>query len=42
MTSALIVIALLILRVGIPVTILLVVGEAVRRHNERSSVLRGA
>jgi hypothetical protein len=42
MTSALIVIALLILRVGIPVTILLVVGEAVRRQNEKSSVLRGA
>ena len=42
MTSALIVIALLILRVGIPVAVLLTIGEAVRRHNERSGNLRGA
>ena len=42
MTSALIVIALLILRVGVPLTVLLAVGEAVRRHNERSGNLRGA
>jgi len=42
MTSALIVIALLILRVGIPVTVLLSVGEAVRHHNEKSGNLRGA
>jgi len=42
MTSALIVIALLILRVGIPVAVLLTIGETVRRHNERSGNLRGA
>ena len=42
MTSALIMIALLILRVGIPIAVLLTIGEAVRRHNERSGNLRGA
>jgi hypothetical protein len=42
MTSTLIVIALLILRVGIPLGILLLIGEAMRRHNERSGILRGA
>lgn len=42
MTSALIVIALMILRVGVPAAVLLVIGEAVRRHDERPGNLRGA
>jgi len=42
MTSTLIVIALLVLRVGVPLVVLLAIGEAVRRHEERSVNLRGA
>lgn len=42
MTSTLIVIALLALRVGVPLAVLLAIGEAVRRHEERSVNLRGA
>jgi len=42
MTSALIVIALMILRVGVPAAVLLVIGEAVRRHDKRPGNLRGA
>ncbi len=42
MTSTLIVIALMILRLVVPAALLLTIGEAIKRHNERPGNLRGA
>lgn len=42
MTSTLIVIALMILRLVVPAALLLTIGEAIRRHSEGPGNLRGA
>ncbi len=42
MTSTLIVIALMILRLVVPAALLLMIGEAIKRHNEEPGNLRGA
>ena len=42
MTSTLIVIALMILRLVVPAALLLTIGEAIKRHYEEPGNLRGA